>query len=116
MLEYNYGYIVQVSSILAHTGIPRLGDYCASKAAALAFSEALRLELRGKKKTGISVTCVCPYHMDTTMFAGATTSFPSLFPALKAEYVVERILQAMEERQFIVNIPRLMYFLVFLKR
>lgn len=112
MLEYNYGYIVQVSSILAHTGIPRLSDYCASKAAALAFSEALRLELRGKKKTGISVTCVCPYHMDTTMFAGATTSFPSL----KAEYVVERILQAMEERQFIVNIPRLMYFLVFLKR
>lgn len=116
MLENNYGYIVQISSVLAYSGVPRLSGYCASKAAALSFAETLRGELRVQKKTGVSVTCVCPFHIDTSMFTGATTAFPSLFPTLKAEGVAERILQAMKERQFLVAIPRSMYFLMFLKR
>lgn len=114
MLENNYGYVVQVSSILAYSGIPRLSSYCASKAAALSFAESLREELRAQRKTGVTVTCVCPFHIDTSMFAGVTT--PSLFPTLKAEEVAERTLQAMKQRQFIVAIPRSMYFLLFIKR
>lgn len=116
MIENNYGYVVQITSFLGYIGVPKLSHYCASKAAAVSFSETLRQELRAQKKTGISVTCVCPSHMDTTMFAGATTAFPSLFPPLKSDRVVDRILQAMEEKQFIVGIPRLTYLMVFLKR
>ena len=116
MLENNYGYIVQVVSILGWCGLPRLGHYCASKAAAISTAESLRQELRAQKKTGISVTCVCPYHMDSTMFAGSTTSFPSLLPPLKLERVAERILQAMEEKQFMVALPKVMYLLPIVKR
>lgn len=116
MLKYNYGYVVQISSIMAFQGIPRLGGYCASKAAAMSLSETLRWELKVMKKTGITVTCVCPYHINTEMFAGVTTNFSSLFKTLDAEYVVERILQAIDEKQFIVATPRIMYLLIFLKR
>ena len=116
MLENNYGYVIQISSILAFGGISRLGDYCASKAAALSFSESLRQELKVQKKTGVTVTCFCPYLMNTEMFSGATTNFPFLFPVLDAGNMVERILQAMEEKQFIVASPRTMYLFIFLKR
>ena len=116
MIKENYGYIVQIASIVGHLSIPKLSDYCASKAASISFSECLRSELRAEKKTGITVTCVCPFMMDTTMFAGAKTGFPSLFPPLSTTYVVRRILQAIEEKQFMVMIPRMMYLMVFLNR
>ncbi len=116
MLDNNYGYIVQVSSVMAYTGVNRLSSYCASKAAALSLSESLRQELRAQRKTGVSVTCVCPFQLDTGMFDGVTSTFPSLFPPLRAEVVAELILQAMEERQFVVCMPRSMYFLSALKR
>lgn len=117
MIENNYGCVVQIASILGHTGIPKLSHYCASKAAAVSFADTLRQELRAQKKTGISVTCVCPFHIDTGgMFSGATSSLPSLFPPLKTEHVVDRILQAVEEKQFIVVIPRLMYLFIFMKK
>ena len=115
MLENNYGYIVQVASVIAFEGVAKLSGYCASKAAARSLAETLRHELRGQKKTGVSVTCVCPYQLDTSMFDRVKTTFPSLFPALRAEFVAERILQAMEERQFIVCTPRIMYLLIAVK-
>jgi all-trans-retinol dehydrogenase (NAD+) len=115
MLENNYGYIINIASVLAFAGFPKLADYSASKAAVLSFSESLRLELKELNKTGVSVTCVCPYHMDTTMIRGVTSNFPSVFRALKVEYVAERILQALRDRQFVVVIPRSFYTQVVLK-
>ena len=114
-MQNNYGYVINIASILAYGGMPRLSDYCASKAAALSFSESLRWELKNAKKTGITVTCVCPFHINTQMFARVTTTCPSLFPTLDAGYVVDRTLQAVQERQFMVAMPRSMYFMIFLK-
>lgn len=115
MLNNNYGHIVHISSVLAFGGFPKLTDYGASKAAVLSFSESLRLELRQQKKTGITVTCVCPYHIDTDQITGVTSNFPSLFVPLKVELVAQRILQALRDRQFLVVIPRSAYTQVFLK-
>ena len=112
MTNNNYGQIVQISSILAYNGLPKFSDYCASKAASLSFAETLYHELRDQKKTGVTVTCVCPFHMNTSMGTGVTSPLPCLDP----EYVSERVIQAIEEKQFIVIIPRLMYLFVFLKR
>lgn len=116
MMENNYGHIVQVASILGCFGQPRFSDYCASKAAAIAFSDTLRQELRAKKKTGISVTCACPGQMHTTMFAGVKTRIPWLFGPIRPEQVAERVLLAMEERQFLLVVPRLLYLIPFMKR
>ena len=64
------------------------------------------------KKSGISVTCMCPYHINTSMFAGATSSLPTFLPTLDAQSVVERTIQAMEDRQFLVALPRSMYLVI----
>ena len=70
MLENNYGYIVAIASVLSFQGVPKLSDYCASKAATLSFMETLRYELRQAMKTGITVTAICPYHIRTELFKG----------------------------------------------
>jgi len=44
-LRRNQGMIVGVSSLAAKTGVPTRSGYCASKAAATAFLEALRIEV-----------------------------------------------------------------------
>ena len=117
MVENNYGYIVEISSILAFAGAVGLSDYCASKSAVVSFSETLRSELMAAKKTGISVTCVCPYHIgNTSMFSSVRTKFPKLLPSLVAEDVAERVIRAVTEKQFLVVIPKSFYFSLFLKR
>ncbi len=48
-----------------------LGDYCASKFAAVGFEESLRHELVKMNKSGVKTTLVCPYYINTGMFDGA---------------------------------------------
>lgn len=116
MLENNYGYIVSIASVTAFGGAVGLTDYCASKAAAFSFAETLRLELKAANKNGITVTCVCPYHISTGMFAGVKTMLPFLLHTLKPEEVAERTLHGVADRQFLVVIPRIFYLLMLLKR
>jgi short-subunit dehydrogenase len=51
------GRIINVSSVVGRRAIPKVGAYCASKAALGAFSDALRVEVADR---GISVTSVYP--------------------------------------------------------
>lgn len=57
MLERNSGHIVNVSSVAGYIGLFGYTAYCGSKAAVIAFSEALREELI---HTGIRVSVLCP--------------------------------------------------------
>ena len=116
-MENNYGYIVQISSVLSFVGVAGLSDYCASKSASLTFSESLRSELISANKTGITVTCVCPYHItNSSMFESIRTRFPRLVPPLRAEDVASRVIKAVRDKQFLVVTPRHFYFTSFLKR
>lgn len=47
-----------------------LQDYCASKFGAVGFHESLTHELLAENLHGIKTTLVCPYIVDTGMFAG----------------------------------------------
>ena len=60
----NSGYIINVSSRSAQTPRSFLGGYAATKAALLAFNEALYKEM---KDTKIKVTALCPGFVDTEM-------------------------------------------------
>jgi NAD(P)-dependent dehydrogenase (short-subunit alcohol dehydrogenase family) len=51
------GHIVNVSSVVGRRAIPKVGAYCASKAALNALSDALRVEVAAR---GITVTSVYP--------------------------------------------------------
>jgi short-subunit dehydrogenase len=58
------GTLVCVASVAGLRGIPGSGAYSASKAAAIKWTESLRVELRG---SGVTVVCVCPGYIDTPM-------------------------------------------------
>jgi all-trans-retinol dehydrogenase (NAD+) len=86
-----------------------LTDYCSSKFAAVGFDDALRMELRPQKIRHIHTLVVCPFYIDTGMFAGVRTRFPWLLPILKPETAVHRIVKAMEERKARLIMPRFVY-------
>ena len=116
MMENDYGYIVQICSICGFVPGSGLTDYCASKSASIAFAETLRTELIATNKTGISVTCVCPSHISNTgMFASVKPKLSWIYPSLRAVDVAERTLRAVQEKQFLVAIPRMFYLFLFLK-
>jgi all-trans-retinol dehydrogenase (NAD+) len=104
MLERDAGHLVTVSSAGGLVGTARLVDYCASKFAAVGFDEALRLELR-RLGSAVRTTVVCPFYIDTGMFAGAKTRFPWILPILKPEKVARRVVRAVERDQARVIMP-----------
>jgi short-subunit dehydrogenase len=58
------GTLVGISSIAGFRGIPGSGAYSASKAAAIAYLESLRIEL---SSSGVNVLTVCPGYIKTPM-------------------------------------------------
>lgn len=108
MLERGSGHIVTIASAGGFMGTPRLTDYCSSKFAAVGFDEAFRTEM---KRLGhpIHTTLVCPFFVDTGMFAGVKSRFPFLLPVLQPEYVVERIVRAIRRRRARIIMPRFVY-------
>lgn len=71
MIEKNHGHIVTIASVAGVFGAAGLCDYCSSKFAAVGFEESLRNELSRLGKDGVQTTLVCPYFINTGMFAGA---------------------------------------------
>lgn len=64
MRERGRGTLVGIASVAGYRGLPGGGAYSASKAAAIAYLESLRLELRD---TGVRVTTICPGYVATPM-------------------------------------------------
>jgi len=74
MAQRNHGRILNVASLAGFMPGPNMAVYHASKAFALALSEAIALELEG---SGVSVTTLCPGTMDTS-YARAPDMPPTL--------------------------------------
>lgn len=108
MIRRNRGHVVNVASSAGLIGIARLADYCASKWAAVGFDESLRMELR-QRASGVKTTVVMPFFIDTGMFDGAKSRFPLLFPILKEDKVVARIVRAIERDQPRLIMPPLVH-------
>jgi all-trans-retinol dehydrogenase (NAD+) len=105
MLERGSGHIVNIASTAGLVGLPRLTAYVASKFAVVGFDEALRTELK-RQGAPIVTTIVCPYFIDTGMFAGARTRFPWLLPILEPDYVAERVVDAVGRNRRRLILPR----------
>jgi short-subunit dehydrogenase len=88
-----------IASVAAFRGIPGNGAYSASKAAAVRWLEALRVELRG---SGVSVVCVCPGYIDTPMTRVNRFRMPFL---LSADDAARRIARAIAARRRLAVIP-----------
>lgn len=104
MLARDQGHVVTIASAAGIVGTAKLVDYSASKAAAVGFDEALRLELK-RRGSAIRTTVVCPYFVDTGMFEGVRTRWRWLLPILKPESVVRRTLRAIRRNRARVVMP-----------
>ena len=75
------GRLVGIASVAGIRGLPGAGAYCASKAATIAYLEALRVELRG---SGVKVVTIAPGYIATPMTAVNSYPMPFLLPADEA--------------------------------
>ena len=100
MVARRSGVIVNVASISGVSGprkFPGFASYNASKAAVIAFTEALAVET---KDLGVRVNCVSPGSVDTSIWATASGGAPA---AMTAGEVAESILFLASERSRPMN-------------
>jgi short-subunit dehydrogenase len=72
------GTLAGIASVAGVRGIPGAGAYSASKAAAITYLEALRVELRG---SGVRVVTIAPGYVATPMTAVNRYPMPFMLPA-----------------------------------
>jgi short-subunit dehydrogenase len=93
------GALVGIASIAGFRGLPGSGAYSASKAAAIAYLESLRVE---ERDTGVAVLTVCPGYIATEMTARNPYRMPFL---LDADEAARRIVRAIERRRKFYVLP-----------
>ncbi|MBL0154676.1 MAG: SDR family oxidoreductase [Chitinophagaceae bacterium] len=111
MISTGSGHIVNIASAAGLVSNPKMSVYVASKWAVIGWSDSLRLEME-KLKTGVKVTTVTPYYINTGMFAGVKSP---VIPILEPETVSKRIIRGIEKNKVFVRTPRIVYFLPFIK-
>ena len=67
MYQQNYGKIISTASQLAYKGAPGLSHYCAAKAAIIAFTRSLSLEIGTRI---VNANCVAPGATQTPLLSG----------------------------------------------
>jgi short-subunit dehydrogenase len=93
------GTLCGIASVAGFRGIPGAGAYSSSKAAAIAWLEALRNELAG---SGVSVVTICPGYIDTPMTQVNKYRMPFL---ISADDAATRFARAIEARRRLAVIP-----------
>ena len=106
MIERDRGTVVTIASAAGLVGVARQTDYSASKFAAFGFTESLRAELAADRSR-VGTLVVCPYYINTGMFAGVRTKYPRLLPILDEQDVATLILDAIERGKRQLIMPRL---------
>ncbi len=101
MIEQKVGHVCNIASSAGMVGNPNMSLYAASKWAVVGWSDSLRLEM-AKAKTGVKVTTIMPYYINTGMFDGVR----SRIPILKPEKAAERIMRCIERNTKMRTLPR----------
>jgi hypothetical protein len=89
MREAGRGTLVGIASVAGFRGLPGSGAYSASKAAAIAYLESLRVELHG---SGIKVVTICPGYIKTPMTDVNTHPMPFIIEADEAARRMARVI------------------------
>jgi 3-oxoacyl-[acyl-carrier protein] reductase len=90
MLQRRQGRIINVASISATLGTPRLSAYCAAKWGVVGFTKSLAEELR---ESGLQAIAVLPGSVDTDMLKGSGF-LPQMTPEEVAGVIVYASLDA----------------------
>ena len=104
MVDRRRGAVLNVASTAAFQPLPGQAGYAAAKAFVLAYSQALRAELKGR---GVTVTVLCPGPVDTEFAdtAGfddeATSALPKIM-WLSAEAVAKAAVDGLDKQRRVV--------------
>ncbi len=101
MIARGEGHLCNIASAAGMIANPRMSVYAASKWAVVGWSDSVRIEQQ-EARSGVRVTTVAPYFIDTGMFAGARSW---LLPNLSPERVARRILRAVERDRRFLGMP-----------
>jgi len=91
MLARNSGQVINIASVVGHQPIPNMTIYSATKAALIALSTGLRMELHG---TGVDVLMVAPGSTRTEFFDAAESVDVKAVRFSKTQYTPERVARA----------------------
>jgi NAD(P)-dependent dehydrogenase (short-subunit alcohol dehydrogenase family) len=101
MIRSGGGKIVNVASLAGRIPSPGSAIYSGTKAAVIAFSEALDAELAGQ---GVRVSAVLPSFTSTALIDGTTA--PRLSPPISPEQVAAAVVGLFRHRRPVAVVPR----------
>jgi short-subunit dehydrogenase len=91
MRERGAGTLAGIASVAGFRGLPGAAGYSASKAAAIRYLEALRVELHG---SGVKVSTVCPGFIRTAMTAKNPYPMPFILEVSDAARRIARVVDS----------------------
>ena len=100
------GQVALVGSLAGIRGLPSMPGYCASKAALLAYADAMRAWLRDD---GIEVAIILPGNVDTPMAARETGPQPLMMSADRAAAIIRR---GLARGRSCIAFPRQLYWVL----
>ena len=108
MMKRKQGHICNITSSAGLVSNPKMAVYAGSKWAATGWSDSLRLEMK-QLKTGVGVTTVTPYYINTGMFDGVKSNIP----ILDQTKVAKKIIKAIQKNRIYLSMPWSMRFVRF---
>ncbi len=102
MLARDTGHVVNIASQAGKYGFPGGATYCASKAAVINLSRAVRKELRG---SGVELSVISPVAVNTELGLGLVEPRQRQFRKVEPQDVADAIVQTLHVPRFDVNVP-----------
>ena len=97
------GHVVNIASQAGKYGLPGGATYCASKAAVINLSRAVRKELRG---SGVDVSLISPVAVNTELGLGLAEPRQRQFRKVEPQQVADAIVQTLRVPKFDVHVPK----------
>ncbi len=103
MIGRGSGHIVNIASQAGKYGFPGGATYCASKAAVINLSRAVRKEIRG---SGVEISVISPIAVNTELALGLAEPRQRQFRKLEPQQVADAIVETLRVPRFDVHVPK----------
>jgi NADP-dependent 3-hydroxy acid dehydrogenase YdfG len=103
MIAAGRGHVINIASQAGKYGFPGGATYCASKAAVINLSRAVRKELRG---SGVEISVISPVAVNTELGLGLAQPRQRQFQKIEPQQVADAIVQTLQMPRFDVHVPK----------
>jgi len=103
MVARGRGHVVNIASQAGKYGLPGGATYCASKAAVINLSRAVRKELR---RSGVEISVISPVAVNTELGLGLSEPRQRQFRKIEPHQVADAIVETLREPRFDVHVPK----------